>query len=54
MVNISHEYEELLLVLEDKNIITYIEEKLQERGITNAKKYRIEAENSLHKNRSPR
>ena len=52
-VNITHEHEELLLVLEDKSIITYMEEKLQEIGI-NTKKIKIDQENSLNKNRPPR
>ena len=53
-VNVAHEYEELLLVLEDRNIVQYIEERLTAQGITNGKKNIIDYDNSLNKNRPPR
>ena len=54
MLNDVHEYEELLLVLEDRNIVQYIEERLTAQGITNGKKNIIDYDNSLNKNRPPR
>ena len=53
-VDVAHEYEELLLILEDKSIISFIELRLQEKGFINATKTRIDQENTLTKNRPPR
>ena len=41
-MDITHEYEELLLILEDKSIICFIELKLVEKGYVVATKSRID------------
>lgn len=50
-VDIRYQYEETLLVCEDKPIIRYIESKLHEIGMKEVDKRMIEDENSLGKNR---
>ena len=41
-VNVAHEYEELLLILEDKSIISFVELRLQQKGYIDATKTRID------------
>ncbi|OMJ69834.1 hypothetical protein SteCoe_32330 [Stentor coeruleus] len=51
-VDYTYEFEETLLVLEDRSIIAYLEEKLKQDGIS-VNKSRIEDKYSLSKNRVP-
>ncbi|CAG9335632.1 unnamed protein product [Blepharisma stoltei] len=51
-VDYTYEFEETLLVLEDKSIINYLEEKLQEDGFS-VNKGKIDDKYSLSKNRVP-
>ena len=51
-VDYTYEYEETLLVLEDKDVIAYLEEKLKADGISISKS-RIDDKYSISKNRAP-
>ena len=52
-VDVVYNYEETLLICEDRNLVIYLESQLSKRGI-DASKAKIDNEYSLTKNREPR
>lgn len=49
-IDITFHYEETLLIAQNRVIITFLEEKLLEKGILNAKKLQIDEENTIKSN----